>query len=365
MTAEQLKQLAHACGFELAGIAPALPLSDFERFEAWRAQGMAGEMNYLTDHRGDLRNDPRNLLPSATSILSVGKLYNTQHPHSNECNDAGHGWISRYAWGADYHDVMRQSLEVLVERLRELHPEPFEWKICIDTAPLLERSYARAAGLGWIGKNTCLINQQQGSWFFLGEVLLSIPLSPDTPPPDRCGTCRRCIDACPTAAIVPLASQGFAVDARQCISYLTIEKRGHTPKEVSEHGFANHVFGCDICQDVCPWNRSAPVTEDSAFAPLTFAPPLNDLAELSEADFARIFRRSPIWRAKYAGFLRNVALAMGNSGKQEMREPLQRLAAHSDEVVAAAAKRALNFLEQRSVVQADGERREFSCLGQP
>ena len=363
ITAQQLKDLAHACGFELAGIAPALPLEDFERFEAWRAAGMAGEMSYLTDHRGDLRIDPRHLLPSATTVLCVGKLYNTGHPHSTQQGDPTRAWISRYAWGADYHDVLREGLELLIQRLMELHPETFEWKICIDTAPLLERSYARAAGLGWIGKNTCLINQQQGSWFFLGEVLLSIPLAPDTPPPDRCGTCRRCIDACPTTAIVPGDQGGWKLDARACISYLTIEKRGNTPDEIREEGIANHVFGCDICQDVCPWNRGAPVTQETAFAPMMFAPLLNDLAELTESDFGRTFRRTPIWRAKYAGFLRNVAVAMGNCGTSEMRAPLERLAAHSNPTVAVAAKRALNFLD-RAIVSRSEQRARMCAPSQ-
>ncbi len=192
-------------------------------------------------------------------MVCVGKLYNTGAPHSTEIEDPERGWISRYAWGADYHDVMRRDLELLVRRIKEIYREPFEWKICVDTAPLLERSYARAAGLGWIGKNTCLINQQQGSWFFLGELLLSIDLEADTPPPDRCGTCRRCIDACPTAAIVPGEDGGWRLDARTCISYLTIEKRGSIPDEI-QGGIRNHVFGCDICQDVCPWNQRAPET---------------------------------------------------------------------------------------------------------
>ncbi len=203
------KQLAHACGFELAGIAPAIPLADFALFEEWRDIGMAGEMSYLTDQRGDLRSDPRNLLPSAQSILCVGKLYNTEQPHSGELKDESRGWISRYAWNADYHDVLREGLERLREKIADAHGQPFESRICVDTAPLLERSYARAAGLGWIGKNTCLINQEKGSWFFLGELLLSIPLAADGPPADRCGSCTRCIDSCPTEAIVPEPDRGM------------------------------------------------------------------------------------------------------------------------------------------------------------
>ncbi|HZS55252.1 MAG TPA: tRNA epoxyqueuosine(34) reductase QueG [Bryobacteraceae bacterium] len=312
ITSEQLKKLAHECGFELVGVAPALPLQDdFARYQTWREAGMAGEMQYLTDRRGDMRNDPRSLLGSAQSIICVGKLYNTDRPYSTSYREGGRGWISRYAWGDDYHEVVRRGLELLVEKIASLHHEPFEWKICVDTAPLLERSYARAAGLGWIGKNTCLINQQQGSWFFLGEVLLSIPLTADVPPPDRCGTCTRCIDACPTAAIVLKPDGGWRLDARACISYLTIEKRGDIPAEF-QASLANHIFGCDICQDVCPWNRSAPFANEQSFAPREFAPPLQELATMSEEQFRTRFSRSPVKRTKYAGLRRNVANALKN-----------------------------------------------------
>jgi epoxyqueuosine reductase len=316
ITAKQVKELAHACGFELAGIAPALPSEDFERFETWRSLGMAGEMAYLTDRRGDLRSDPRNLLPSVRSILCAGKLYNTARPHTAELNAPERGWISRYAWGADYHDVLRNGLERLAGQIAEVHGEPFEWKICVDSAPLLERSYARAAGLGWIGKNTCLIHQQNGSWFFLGELLLSIPFTPDVPAPERCGSCTRCIDACPTAALVPNGSGGWTLDARLCISYLTIEKRGEIPEELAAR-IGNHIFGCDICQDVCPWNRQAPLASEPGFEAAEFAPPLEELAALSEEEFRCRFRHSPVWRAKYSGLLRNVANAAANAAREE------------------------------------------------
>lgn len=340
LTADQIKEQARLCGFELAGVAPALPLTDFDRFHAWRKAGLAGEMTYLTDHRGDLRSDPRHLLADAQSILCVGKLYNTPQPHTGDLDDDERGWISRYAWGDDYHDVLRKSLTELVAKIAEIHPEPFSWRICVDTAPLLERSYARAAGLGWIGRNSCLINQGHGSWFFLGELLLSIPLALDTPPADRCGTCRRCIDACPTEAIVQDESGGWNLDARRCISYLTIEKRGDMPQNF-RGGIANHVFGCDICQDVCPWNARAPVSAGAEFAPRQVAPSLQQLALLTEEDFKLMFRNSPVKRTKYAGFLRNVAIAMGNSGAERMREPLQKLAAHPDATVASAAGESL------------------------
>ncbi len=313
ITAEKIKQLAHECGFELAGVAAALPAADFDLFESWRGAGMAGEMTYLTDRRGDLRADPRHLLPEAESILCVGKLYNTDFPRSTEMHDPERGWISRYAWGGDYHDSMREGLRILVRRIEEIEKEPFQWKICVDTAPLLERSYARAAGLGWIGKNTCLINQEQGSWFFLGELLLSIPFPPDSPPPERCGTCRRCIDACPTEAIVPSGDGGWRLDSRLCISYLTIEKRGELPEPISGK-IKNHLFGCDICQDVCPWNSRAPVSADVTFSPAEFAPSLKQLSGLTEEEFCRRFRTSPVRRTKYEGFVRNLGIAIRNAG---------------------------------------------------
>ena len=215
MRAETIQEVARECGFELAGIAPVDPGGDFARYQDWIAQGMAGEMRYLTDRRAELRRDARNLLPNARSVICVGKLYNTPDPPENE----GDARISRYAWGKDYHMTMRTALERMVARLSEI--EPFEWKICVDTAPLLERSFARLAGLGWIGKNTCLINEPLGSWFFLGEVLTSLDLEPGSPPPDRCGSCTRCIEACPTNAIVP-EWDGYRLDALRCISYPTL-----------------------------------------------------------------------------------------------------------------------------------------------
>ena len=320
LTKARVLAIAHECGFELAGIAAAKPAADFTRFEAWRAAGFAGEMGYLTDRRGDLRSDPRHLLASAKTVLCVGKLYNTERPYSTEMDLAGRGWISRYAWGEDYHGLMRDRLEKVLDVLRAEASEPFEARACVDTAPLLERSYARLAGLGWIGKNTCLINQERGSWFFLGELLLSLDLEADAPPPDRCGTCTRCIDACPTAAIVPDGEGGFTIDARHCISYWTIEKRG--PFDDAERaGIGAHIFGCDICQDVCPWNRGAPVTGEAAFAARWFAPQLTDLGGMTEENFRERFRGSAVLRAKHAGFLRNVAAAQTNGGTGSLSPP--------------------------------------------
>jgi epoxyqueuosine reductase len=344
VTPAQIKFLARDCGFELAGIAAAVPLpDDSQRYLDWVDRGMAGAMGYLTDRRATVRTDPKLLLPTARSIICVGKLYNGPQPRSTEVNESGLGWISRYAWGEDYHDVMRRGLEQLAARLGLNH----DYKICVDTAPLLERSYARQAGLGWIGKNTCLINQEIGSWVFLGEILTSLEIESDDfgpgvagPPPDRCGTCTRCIDACPTQAIHP---NGYEIDARRCIPYFTIELHGAAPEEMRP-SIGQHVFGCDICQDVCPWNSRAPLAQEPAFEPRHFAPPLEDLAAITEDEFRSRFRGSPIQRAKYSGFLRNVAIAMGNTGLEKFRVPLQHLAAFPSELVSASALWALQQL---------------------
>jgi epoxyqueuosine reductase len=332
----EIRELASNCGFELAGVAAATPAADRRRYQEWVSAGWAGEMRYLTDRRASVRDDPRRLLESVRSIIVVGKLYQTPWPHSTRFDESGRGWISRYAWGADYHDEMRAGLHRLDRLLRARAP-PYESKICVDTAPLLERSYARLAGLGWIGRNTCLINQQMGSWFFLGELLVSLELTPDAPPPDRCGTCMRCVDACPTDALIP----GEGLDARRCISYLTIELRGTVPEEQRE-GIGNHVFGCDICQDVCPWNGRAPVTSDLAYAPRTFAPPLEELAAIGEPEFREMFRHSPVSRPRYQGFLRSVAIAMGNSAAPKFIPALERMSASPDPVIAEHARWALS-----------------------
>ena len=304
LTTPEVKLLAHAAGFELAGVAAAVPSPDFDRYEAWVEAGRAASMRYLTDHRADVRADPRNLLASVRSIICVGKLYNGPQPLSTQFSDVERAWISRYAWGNDYHDLIRARLEDLRDAILLRHPQA-ETRICVDTAPLLERSYARAAGLGWIGKNTCLIHQHAGSWFFLGELLTNLPLAADSPVADRCGTCTRCIDACPTDALKP-----YELDSRRCISYWTIESREPAPPGLQSK-FGHNVFGCDICQDVCPWNRRAAMTLEPAFAPQHFAPSLEKLAALTESEFRELFRPSPVSRARYGVFRANVLAALG------------------------------------------------------
>lgn len=278
------RRLAHECGFELVGVARAEPNADAARYLDWASRGLGGRMGYLADRRAEIRGDPKRLLASVRSIICAGKLYNGPEPHSTAFDDAECAWISRYAWGDDYHDVMRRGLEQLASKMGG----DFEYKICVDTAPLLERSYAREAGLGWIGRNTCLINQHAGSWFFLGELLVSLDLDTDSPPPARCGTCTRCIDACPTQALLARADGSFELDARLCISYFTIELRGTVPPE-HRPGIGKHVFGCDICQDVCPWNRREAVTLEPGFRARSYAPDLEKLAGLSDEEFRAMF----------------------------------------------------------------------------
>ena len=342
-------------------------------------------MRYLTDRRAEVRRDVRALLPNARAVICVGKLYNqalkdakkgtdrsvrnwaSSGIQSIPCGDTevsplfpaepGQAIISRYAWGADYHDVVRAGLERMAKRLGEIagaEGDGFDYKICVDTAPILERTFARLAGLGWIGKNTCLINEPLGSWFFLGEMVTSLEIAADGPPPDRCGTCSRCIEACPTDAFVPAsAAHGaapqntWAIDSARCIAYFTIELRGAIPEEYRA-GMGQHVFGCDICQDVCPWNSRAPMTD--AFEAEHAAPSLEECARLTEPEFRAMFRDSPMTRARHAGFLRNVAVAMGNSGRaggerEQFREPLERLAEHADSMVAEHARWALEQLD--------------------
>ncbi|MGB7022629.1 MAG: tRNA epoxyqueuosine(34) reductase QueG [Candidatus Acidiferrales bacterium] len=344
----RLVQHARAIGFELCGVAPAEEFEELRRLPEWLERGYAGEMRYLHDAR---RASAENVLPGTRSVIVCALNYNAAFPYSTVADTIAatideldepdarkpRGWISRYAWGSDYHDVMKSKLEELLAWMRAEFHDAFQALSYVDTGPVLERVAAKYAGLGWLAKNTCLINQQMGSWLFLGVILTDLELTPSlphggAPSADRCGSCRRCIDACPTEAIVA----PYVLDARRCIAYLTIELRGSIPQEFRP-AMSNMVFGCDICQDVCPWNRKAPATQiaeflprrisadtsatmsDQVFAPREktagafFAPALDWLVSLDEEEFRKVFRGSPVKRTKWRGLIRNVCVALGNS----------------------------------------------------
>lgn len=336
-----VKRSASEAGFDLAGIAPATDSRELNSFPEWIAAGYAGEMKYLEsrDEQGSLkRASLSRVAPWARSVVVCAINYNTDYPYSTQLKDSSRGWISRYAWSReDYHEaVLRRLKQVeadLHEAINDSDPELMT-RSYVDTGPIVERVFAKYAGVGWIGKNTCVINQKIGSWLFLGIILTSLELTPDVPAPDRCGTCTRCIDACPTDAIL----EPYKLDSNRCISYLTIEKRGSIPEDLRA-GIGRHVFGCDICQDVCPWNRRAPATTAREFSPREglVNPALDWLAELSADEFRDTFRSSPIRRAKRSGLRRNALIAIGNSKNRQFLPLAERLTRDEDESVAEAA----------------------------
>jgi epoxyqueuosine reductase len=337
--ARRAKALALQVGFDLAGIARADAPRELAFLSEWVARGRAGEMAYLTTQVRK-RSDLRAAFPWARSVLSVALQYDSPHPYSGDASP-DRGWISRYAWGDDYHDVMRVMLTRLVERLRA-EAGPFESRLYVDTGPVVERAFAAAAGLGAWGKNTCLLHPRLGSWFFLGEIALELDLPADAPLPDMCGSCTACLDACPTGAF----PAPYELDATRCISYLTIELKGAIPEDL-RGGLGRHVFGCDVCQDVCPWNRRRRHYGPAAFGPRDGlqAPDLLELAGLDPEGFARRFRRSPVKRAKRRGLLRNVAVALGNTRNPRARPVLEILAGDADPLVAEHARWALGRLD--------------------
>lgn len=362
----RIKQCAQAEGFDLCGVAPVREFTELQSFPAWIADGKHGEMKYMEarDDAGELKRAAlARIAPWARSVIVCAINYNTTHPYSNHFATGGkqrettsQGWISRYAWGReDYHDAVLRRLRQLERSVRRLiaaqgndqAAAALQLRSYVDTGPLIERVYAKYAGIGWIGKNTCIINQKLGSWLFLGVILTSLEfneheLTPDLPAPDRCGTCTRCIVACPTQAITAPG----VLDARLCISYLTIEKRSEIPSELRS-GMGRHVFGCDICQDVCPWNRKAPTTTAPEFEAREglVNPALDWLAEMQQQEFSRVFRGSPVKRAKLSGLRRNAVIAMGNSGDQKFVPTLKKLSKDPDPIVAQHARWALHKLD--------------------
>jgi epoxyqueuosine reductase len=339
-----VKRAAVDAGFDLSGVASAMGARELEYFPHWIAAGHAGEMKYMEarDEQGELqRASLARVAPWARSVIVCAINYNVNQPYSTEVKNPSRGWISRYAWGReDYHEAVLRRLKQVEASLQEA-AEGVQTRSYVDTGPIVERVFAKYAGVGWMGKNTCVINQHKGSWLFLGVILASVELEPDVPAPDRCGTCTRCIQACPTDALLG----PYVLDSKRCISYLTIEKRGAISEELRA-GMGQQVFGCDICQDVCPWNRKAPHSALPEFAPREelVNPALEWLAEMSAEEFRASFRGSPIRRAKHAGMRRNAAIAMGNSGREEFVPILKAMIEDSEPSVAESAAWAVRRL---------------------
>jgi epoxyqueuosine reductase len=369
LTPDQLIRLAKAHGFDLAGIV-ALDNQDEREaenagsyLEQWIAAGHAGEMDYLKrrNEQGELlRSNVRAAIPWARSVIVCASSYNASGPLSIDPAPSGTGWIARYAWAgrpdsatgelrpSDYHDTLLAQLRALEATLHERIGEAFESRSYVDTGPLIERDLARQAGIGWTAKNTCTLHQQLGSMLFLACIVTSLDVAPTSRPMpaiDRCGTCRRCIEACPTGALVG----PHKMDASRCIAYLTIEKRGPIPEELRAP-IGRQVFGCDICQEVCPWNRRAG-ERSPAFSNTTrlelINPALSWLANLTALEFNQQFRGSPIKRTKHSGLLRNVAIAMGNSGRRDYLPQLKvwAEAEADDSILAEAARWAIERLD--------------------
>src|SRR5688572_16879227 len=336
MNTEEIRQQARTLGFTLTGIARIEPTPEGAFFPEWLDRGYAGEMHYLERQKA-ARMDPQSVLPGARSVIVCAINYNTNHPLTSF--DRSRAWISRYAWGTDYHETLQERLRMLAQWI-EAHGA-HRTRTYVDTGPLTERVFAKYAGIGWFGKNTCIINQKTGSWLFLGCILTDLDLSADTPPPDRCGSCTRCLDACPTDAFVA----PYVLDSRKCISYTTIELRGAIPEDARD-GIGHHLFGCDICQDVCPWNRRADFSNEPAFQPKPglMWPDVQALLDYSDADWTSAIRGTPLKRAKVRGLLRNLMVVAGNSRLASLIPKLQRFLQHDDEHVRSHAAWAIERL---------------------
>src|SRR2546421_5233713 len=337
---QQLVSFAREIGFDSCRIAPCGSAPHAEAFRNWLAEGEHGEMGYM--ERGEeKRGDPQKVLPDARSIVVFALNYFHGNPQAGD-RPAATGRIARYAWGDDYHDLIETKLDKIDEFLREFGGHQ---KCYVDTGPLLERDHAAQAGVGWHGKSTMLIDERLGTWFFLAEILTTLQLPPDSPARDRCGTCERCITACPTGAI----TAPHRLDARLCISYLTIELKGAIPLKLRPL-IGNRIFGCDDCLDACPWNRFAEVSRESAFAARrsTTAFALRDYLRLNDAEFRNLFRDSPIKRIKRRGFLRNVCVALGNVGDQADLPVLEEAAADPEPLIAEHAQWAIQQIRIRS-----------------
>ncbi len=370
----RIKTAAFRAGFDLAGIAAVPPPGSpeealqRERVVRWAEAGFAGEMAWMLRGNGNgspLRSSLTDAVPWARSVIVCAVNYHASQPRSVDPAPPGSGWIARYAWSgsraadgsivpADYHDVLLRGLRQVEADFHAILPpghEPVQTRAYVDTGPVVERWLAQLAGIGWTGKNTCILNQELGSWLLLGVILTSLPLAEEAvslPAADRCGTCTRCIDACPTDALVAPRQ----MDASRCIAYLTIEKKGSIAEELREH-MGRQVFGCDICQDVCPWNSRAPTGThpEMQARPELVNPPLEELAAMDNAEFKRRFRGSPLERTGLTRLRRNVAIAMGNSGDPRHRERLEQWLQADDGVLAESASWALKRITSNPAVK--------------
>ena len=332
MTNASIKAKACELGFDLCGVAPVQPFPELGFLQQWLASGYDADMAWIK-RSADKRADVRAVVPGARSVIVTGTIYNTDEPYAAD-PPQNVGRIARYARGDDYHDVLKARLNALLAWMREQAPAPFEARAYVDTGPVQERVFAQYGGLGWIGKNTCLINPDLGSYLFLAEIICTLDLEPDAPGLDQCGSCTRCLEACPTGALVAPG----VLDSNRCLSYLTIELRGAIP-EPHRAALGAHVYGCDICQDVCPYNQAAPRSADAAWQPRggLDLPRLADLWRRSDRELRALVKGSAMTRAKLAGLRRNLAVAIRNSGDAEamaaLREPRDDQPSAQDEIV--------------------------------
>ncbi len=331
VTAEAVKARAAELGFDLCGVAAATPFERLGVLREWLDRGYAGEMHYLA-RNAERRADPRLLLPGARAVVVLGTVYNADRPYSTEVDDPQVALISRYAWGDDYHDVLGERTRALGEWMTATHLEPSRCRMYVDTGPIQEKAFAERAGLGWVGKNTCLIHPELGSWLFLSVVITTLALAADAPGFDQCGSCTLCLDACPTDAF---PSPGV-LDSTRCLSYLTIETKGALPESM-RGALGNHVYGCDICQEVCPYNQHPPVSDDPAWQPREALdrPGLAALWRRSDGELRDAIRGGAMTRVRVRRLRRNVAVALGNSGDAGAARTLadpEAVAAPSDSV---------------------------------
>ena len=307
LTSSAIKERARGIGFDLCGVARADAFPELAFLRDWLDRGYAGGMAWM-ERSADRRADVRAVVPGARSVIVTATLYNVDRPYSGDLPpDVAR--VSRYAWGDDYHDILKTRLDTLLAWMRAETADPFEARAYVDTGPVQERVYAQYAGLGWIGKNTCLINAELGSWLFLGEIITTLDLEPDGEALEQCGSCTRCLEACPTGALV----EPGVLDSNRCLSYLTIEHRGPMP-DAHHDALGAHVYGCDICQEVCPYNQPAPYSVDPAWQPRRGLdlPRLVELQQRTDHEWRTVLKGSPMKRAKLEGLRRNIEIAVQN-----------------------------------------------------